>query len=114
MQHLFQATGDVICWHNDIYSFQKELVNGGLYNLVIIMGKKEGISYNKAAELVNQMVLDKLEEVLRVIANLRASIQSKNEITTLQVAAIERYITGCTSFISSSHEFHSQSSRFHV
>jgi hypothetical protein len=78
------------------------------------MSKKEGISYNKAAELVNQMVLDKLEEVLRVIANLRASIQSNNEITTLQVAAIERYITGCTSFISSSHEFHSQSSRFHV
>ncbi|KAH9546252.1 hypothetical protein CY35_12G085000 [Sphagnum magellanicum] len=24
MQHLFQATGDVICWHNDIYSFQKD------------------------------------------------------------------------------------------
>jgi hypothetical protein len=114
MQHLLQATGDILCWHNDIYSFQKELVNGELYNLVIIMGKKEGISYNKAAELVNQMVVDKLEEVLRVIANLRGLTQSNNEITTLQVDAIERYITGCTSFISSSHEFHSQSSRFHV
>jgi hypothetical protein len=23
MQRLLQATGDVACWHNDIYSFQK-------------------------------------------------------------------------------------------
>jgi len=78
------------------------------------MDKKEGISYNKVAELVNQMVLDKLEEVHQEIANLRALTQSNNEITTLQGTAIERYIIGCTSFISSSHEFHSQSSRFHV
>jgi len=78
------------------------------------MDKKQGISYNKATELVNQMVLDKLEEVHQEIPNLRALTQSNNEITTLQATAIERYIIGCTSFISSSHEFHSQSSRFHV
>jgi hypothetical protein len=47
------------------------------------MGKKEGISYNKAAELVNQMVLDKFEEVHQEIANLRALTQSNNEITIL-------------------------------
>jgi hypothetical protein len=23
MERLLQATGDVACWHNDIYSFQK-------------------------------------------------------------------------------------------
>lgn len=80
----------------------------------MLMGKKEGISYNKAAELVNQMVLDKIEEVQQVIANLRALTQSNNEITTLQAATIERYIIGCTSFISSSHEYHIRSSRFHV
>jgi hypothetical protein len=92
----------------------QELVNGEMSNLVMIIGKKEGISYNKAAELVNQMMLDKLEEVQQGIANLRALTQSNNEITTLQAAAIERYIIGCTSFISSIHEFHSQSSHFHV
>jgi hypothetical protein len=78
------------------------------------MGRKEGISYNKTSELVKQMVLDKLEEVHQVIANLQALTQNNNEITTLQAFAIERYIIGCTSFISSSHEFHSQNSRFHV
>jgi len=39
-------------------------------NLVIIINKKMGHSYNKAAKLVNQMVLDKLEEVHGAIANL--------------------------------------------
>jgi len=95
-----------MAWH--------ELVNGEMFNLVMIMGKKEGISYNKAAELVNQMVLDKLEEVHQAITNLRALTQSNNEITTLQATAIERYIIGCTSFIGSSHEYHIRSSRFHV
>jgi len=114
MQRLLQATGDVACWHNDIYSFQKELMDGEVYNLVIIIGKEEGSSYNKAAEFVNQMVLDKLEEIHYAIADLRIQTQNTNEITTSQMVAIEQYITGCTNFISSTHEFHSQSSRFHV
>jgi hypothetical protein len=114
MQRLLQATGDVACWHNDIYSFQKELMNGEMYNLVIIIGKEKGSSYNKAAEFVNQMVLDKLEEIHYAIADLRIQTQSNNEITASQRVATEQYIIGCTSFISSTHEFHSQSSRFHV
>jgi hypothetical protein len=34
MQRLLQATGDVVCWHNDIYSFQKVFwISYQLYNL---------------------------------------------------------------------------------
>ncbi len=82
--------------------------------MVIIIGTKMGNSYNKAAKLVNQMVLDKLEEVHRAITDLRVLSQSNNEITTSQKIAIEQYILGCTSFISSFHEFHTQSPRFLV
>jgi hypothetical protein len=38
---------------------------------VIIIGKEEGSSYNKATKFVNQMVLDKLEEIHYAIADLR-------------------------------------------
>lgn len=92
----------------------QELMNGEMYNLVIIIGKEKGSSYNKAAEIVNQMVLDKLEEIHHAIADLRILTQSNNEITASQRVATEQYIIGCTNFISSTHEFHSQSSRFHV
>jgi hypothetical protein len=47
-------------------------VNGEMYNLVIILGKEEGTSYNKTAELVNQMLIDKLDEVQSAIIELRA------------------------------------------
>jgi hypothetical protein len=89
-------------------------MDGEMYNLVIIIGKEKGSSYNKAAEFVNQMVLDKLEEIHYAIADLQVQTQSNNEITASQRVAIEQYITGCTSFISSTHEFHSQSSHFHM
>jgi hypothetical protein len=114
MQKLLQGTANVACWHNDIYSFQKELANEEKYNLVIIIGKEMGNSYNKAAELVNQMVLNELEAIHHAITDLRVLSQNNNEITTSQKIAIEQYILGCTSFISSSHEFHIQSSRFLV
>jgi hypothetical protein len=90
------------------------LANEEKYNLVIIIGKEMGSSYNKAAELVNQMVLVKLEQVHCAITDLRTLSQSNNQITTSQKIAIEQYILGCTSFISSTHEFHTQSPRFLV
>jgi hypothetical protein len=90
------------------------LANKEKYNLVIIIGKEMGNSYNKAAEHVNQMVLNKLEEVHCAITDLRVLSQSNNDVTASQKIAIEQYILGCTSFISSTHEFHTQSPRFHV
>jgi hypothetical protein len=60
------------------------------------------------------MVLDKLEEVHCVIANLQVLTQSDDEITTSQIVAIEQYIAWCTSFINATHEFHIQSPHFHV
>jgi hypothetical protein len=79
-----------------------------------MLSKEKKTSYNKAAELVNQMILDKIEEVHSAITDLRVLTHSNKEITVAQGAAIERYIMCCTSFISSTHEFHTQSSRFHV
>ncbi len=93
---------------------RQELVNGETHNLVIMLSKEKNISYNKAAELVNQMVLDKIEEVHSAIRDLRVLTHSNKEITVAQRAAIEQYITCCTSFISSTHEFHTQSSRFQL
>jgi hypothetical protein len=79
-----------------------------------MFSKENKISYTEAAELVNQMMLDKIVEVHSAITDLRVLTQSNKEITVAQRAAIERYIMCCTSFISSTHEFHTQSSRFQV
>ncbi len=89
-------------------------MNGEMYNLVIILGKEEGTSYNKTAELVNQMLIDKLDEVQSAIIELRASSQNNNDITPSQIAAIEQYILACTCVISSTHEYRLESLRFQL
>jgi hypothetical protein len=71
-------------------------------------------SYNKTTKLVNQMMLKKLEEIHYVIKDLQVLTQSNKEITIAQRATIEQYITCCTNFISATHEFHIQSSRFQL
>lgn len=114
MQRLINATGDVVCWHNDIYSFQKEFVNGEMYNLVMILAREKGTSYNETAEIVNQMLIDKLDEVQSAIIELRALPENNNDITPSQIAAIEQYIIGCTGFITSTHEYHAESRRFQL
>jgi len=78
----------------------QELVNGETHNLVILLSKEIKISYSKAAELVNQMMLDKIEEIHSAITDLRVLTQSNKEITVAQRAAIEQYIMCCTTFIS--------------
>jgi hypothetical protein len=85
-----------------------------MYNLVIILGKEEGTSYNKTAELVNQMLIDKLDEVQYAIIELRALSQNNNDITPSQIAAIEQYIIACNGVISSTHEYHVKSPRFQL
>ncbi len=92
----------------------QEFVNGEMYNLVIILGKEEGTSYNKTAELVNQMLIDQLDEVQSAIIELRTLSQNNNDITPSQIAAIEQYIIACTGFISSTHEYHAESARFQL
>jgi hypothetical protein len=85
-----------------------------MYNLVMILAKEKGTSYNEAAELVNQMLIDKLDEVQSAIIELRALPENNNDITPSQIAAIEQYIIGCTGFITSTHEYHAESRRFQL
>jgi hypothetical protein len=70
---------------------RQEFVNGEMYNLVIILGKEERTSYNETAKLVNQMLINKLDEVQSSIIELRALSQNNNDTTPSQKVAIEQY-----------------------
>ncbi|KAH8944634.1 hypothetical protein BDL97_13G122200 [Sphagnum fallax] len=113
MQRLLDATADVICWENDIWSFPKELVAGEMANLVFLISKTEECSYNKAAEIVTEMMVDKCKEMQLAAIDLKEYCKI-HELTTTQQAAIEHYISVCNHWVSASHMFHSQSPRFQV
>ncbi|KAH8934821.1 hypothetical protein BDL97_18G104500 [Sphagnum fallax] len=113
MQRLREATVDAVCWNNDIWSFPKELVAGEVANLVFLISKEEGCSYNKAAEIVTQMLVDKCKEMQLAALELKEYCKI-HEATTTQMVAIDHYISCCNHWVSGSHVFHSQSARFQV
>jgi hypothetical protein len=91
----------------------QELVAGEMANLVFLISKEKGCSYNKAAEIVTEMVVDKCKEMQLATTELEEYCKI-HELTTTQKAAIEYYISCCNHWISATHTFHSQSSRFQV
>jgi uncharacterized protein YutE (UPF0331/DUF86 family) len=93
--------------------FTQELVAGEMANLVFLISKTEECSYNKAAEIVTEMMVDKCKEMQLAAIDLK-EYGKIHELTTTQQAAIEHYISVCNHWVSASHMFHSQSPRFQV
>jgi hypothetical protein len=86
-------------------------VAGEVANLVFLIGKEKGCSYNKAAQIVAQMLMDKFKEIQ--IASVELKEYCKNhQATTSQMVAIDHYISCCNNFVSASHLCHSQSVRY--
>jgi hypothetical protein len=92
---------------------QHELVAGKMTNLVFLISKEKGCSYNKAAEIVTEVEVDKCKEMQLAATELKEYCKI-HELTTTQKAAIEHYISCCNHWISATHMFHSQSFRFQV
>jgi hypothetical protein len=114
MQRLLDAAIDAICWNNDIWSFKKEFMAGEeMANLVFLVSKEEGCSFNKAAEIVTEMVTDKCKEMQLAAIELK-EYGKIHGFTTMEEVAIEEYISCCNHWISGTHMFHSQSSRFQL
>jgi hypothetical protein len=84
-------------------------VAGEMANLVFLINKEKGCSYNKVAEIVTKMVVDKCKEMQLATTELKEYCKIL-ELTTMQKAAIEHYISCCNCWISATHMFHSQSS----
>jgi hypothetical protein len=88
-------------------------VAGEVANLVFLISKEKGCSYNKAAEIVTEMVVDKCKE-MQVVATELKEYCKIHELTIAHKVAIEHYISCCNNWVSGSHVYHSHSSRFEV
>lgn len=112
-QHLRDVAIDATCWNNDVWSFPKEFLGGESANLVFLLNREEGCSYNKAGEIVNQMVMDKCKDLELAAEELREYCKT-HQITTTQKVAVENYISSCKNWLRGSHTFSAQSSRFEI
>lgn len=55
IQSLLLIINNVVCWQNDIVSVDKELAHGDFSNLVLVLQKAHGCTFQEAAERSNEM-----------------------------------------------------------
>nr|A0A1L5YKS7.1 RecName: Full=Alpha-gurjunene synthase; AltName: Full=5-hydroxy-alpha-gurjunene synthase; AltName: Full=Microbial terpene synthase-like 4; Short=MpMTPSL4; AltName: Full=Sesquiterpene synthase [Marchantia polymorpha]APP91789.1 terpene synthase-like protein [Marchantia polymorpha] len=110
MQNMLAAATDVICWHNDIFSFPKETIReGDKHNLVYTVFQQYNChSCTQAGELIVELLHDRIAEMEFAYEKLRSAAAPEFH------PAIDVYIKNCRDWISGSHEFHMNSSRYNV
>ncbi|BBN07587.1 protein MpMTPSL3 [Marchantia polymorpha subsp. ruderalis] len=108
MQNLLAASADCVAWHNDTFSFEKEIYrDGDLHNLVEIVSRHYNChSHTQAGELVIELLHDRIAEMELVYENL------KSEASPEFHPAIDRYMKSCRDWIAGTHEFHLTSVRY--
>ncbi|MBE8999789.1 terpene synthase [Nostoc sp. LEGE 12447] len=97
----------VLCWGNDIFSALREMEDGDVHNLVLVLHYQENLplvqAINRAAEIHDQDVLNMM--------NLEASIPNFGEEEDAELA---KYISGLHSWISANLAWCAQSTRYHT
>ena len=90
----------------------QELLAGEV-NLVHLISKREACSYSRAGEIVNDMVVERCQDLSLAAAELRhhAALDEENSLYPDYENA-EKYIHFCTNFISACHDFLQRSARY--
>ncbi len=87
VQQLMQMTNNVICWSNDLMSFDKELRHGDVHNLVLVLRYAQNHNLPKAMRLVASMH----DAEVRRFQTLAASLPS---FTAVVDADLQQYVRG--------------------
>lgn len=61
LQTLRRTASNVVCWVNDLFSFQKEMARGEVNNLVLVVQHANQSSLQEAAECVNTMITKEVQ-----------------------------------------------------
>nr|APP91790.1 terpene synthase-like protein [Marchantia polymorpha] len=110
MQNMLAACTDIICWHNDIFGFQKERLNNDQKNTLVyhVFHEYNCQSYTQAGELVLELLHDRIAEMELAYERLRSAADPEFH------PAIDLFMKTCRDWIPGSHEYHITSSRYNV
>lgn len=94
VQALQLITCNVVCWHNDIYSLQKELAAGDVHNLVLVLGHERGVDVEAARLLATRCSNAEVGSFLTIAAKLRGGPGGPDPVLDGYVRALEVFIRG--------------------
>ncbi|BCK56087.1 terpene synthase family protein [Nocardia wallacei] len=61
VSELNQTLSDCVLWTNDLFSCEKEYTLGDVHNLVIVLAEEKRISLQQAADIVGDMIRDRID-----------------------------------------------------
>ncbi|KAG6544249.1 hypothetical protein Mapa_014252 [Marchantia paleacea] len=110
MQSLLAAITDVISWHNDIYSFYKEVILTGekLNLLAILCAYYNCSSYTEAGVIAVKLVQDSITEMELAYEKLKAAASIEYH------PAIDIYMDLIRKILPGVHEWYFLSKRYYI
>ncbi|BBN14437.1 hypothetical protein Mp_6g11710 [Marchantia polymorpha subsp. ruderalis] len=110
MQNMLAACTDIVHWHNDIFGFQKELLNNDHKNTLVfvVFHEYNCQSYTQAGELAVELLPDRIAEMELAYERLRSAAAPEF------YPAIDLYMENCRNWISGTHQFHIISPRYNL
>ncbi len=106
-QDLVDATSDIVCWVNDLFSLEKELACGEVINLVLVMEYHQDLTRQQAVTAVQHRIFERAHDFIRAerhIADTAHPVHTR-DIVQRAVASMRGWIGGCL-------RWHRESARF--
>lgn len=83
---LINATTDLICWHNDLYSLAKEEATGGITNLVLVLESAHSCDRPRARSMAIDLIDARTREFLDARARLPVVLRALGESDCVETA----------------------------
>jgi hypothetical protein len=94
LQAILREAVDIICWTNDVYSLQKELVHSEIYNLVMSIQQGQGCTLQEAVNQACTMVQTRTYRFQELVQQLSLSPAEEEQGVRTFLAGVEVWLRG--------------------
>ncbi len=103
-QELVAATTDLVCWHNDLYSLDKELARGNVLNFVLVLERVEGMARDQALRAVVTRATQRVEQ-FRAARHRLLATSARIGLDPAAIEEVERCVTGMQDWVNGNLEW---------
>ncbi|NUR03865.1 MAG: hypothetical protein HOY79_47350 [Streptomyces sp.] len=86
---LVSAATDLICWHNDLYSLDKEIARGNATNLILVLEEADGMDRSAAVAAVVHRANRRTQEFSEAAQRLPVVLQALGEDASVALRCVE-------------------------
>lgn len=113
MRVIKNTFADAVHLRNDIFSYEREVLKEGeLTNAILVIERFLGVSTQRAANLVNDLLTSRLQQFEHTVITELEAIFDEYHLDVLERENVITYVRGLQDWQSGAHEWHIQTSRY--